>query len=65
MAVSLLGFNGALIFAAADIAAGAAGHRLMPGVEVLQLVQSNPDMLYMVQRGSQWLGPGAEFMGPG
>lgn len=53
------------MLAAADIAAGAAGRRLMPGVQVLQLVQSNPDMLYMVQRGSQWLGPGAEFMGPG
>lgn len=39
--------------------------RLMPGVLVLPLLQSNPSLLLSVQRGSSDLGPGAEFMGPG
>ncbi|WIA23702.1 hypothetical protein OEZ85_000392 [Tetradesmus obliquus] len=38
--------------------------RLMPGTRVLSLLQNNPDMLLMVQRGSRQLGPGAEFMSP-
>jgi hypothetical protein len=36
----------------------------MPGTRVLSLLQNNPDMIFMVQRGTQQLGPGAEFMSP-
>jgi hypothetical protein len=36
----------------------------MPGTRVLSLLQNNPDMIFMVQRGTRQLGPGAEFMSP-